>query len=263
MTGQTLKTPLLVMLLCLSGSYIHADDQIKNLHEQPVRLVADEWCPQHCQNNPKHKGYIVDIVERALETENVAYQLTYLPWLRAMALTQGGKYDALLTPLKNEFPEAIFNAETVGDQEYCIYTLNTDNWTYSKPSDFDGRQVAYLSSSGIGDLQHYFDNTDKVAVQTFPGGDDYVTQLFNFLKTQRTNSVIITSDVYGFSVKEKIIDDSYRSAGCLGHNYLHVALSPADRDRSMLIADLLDAGIRKLRESGELNLILERYGLRK
>ncbi|WP_426211561.1 hypothetical protein [Massilia sp. TWP1-3-3] len=31
----------------------------------PVRLVADDWCPQHCEGDTLRKGYIVDIVGHA------------------------------------------------------------------------------------------------------------------------------------------------------------------------------------------------------
>ncbi|HYX33720.1 MAG TPA: hypothetical protein VE954_11450, partial [Oligoflexus sp.] len=63
-----------------------------------VQLVANEWCPQHCEKNHEHKGYIIEIVVAAFAAEGITTQISYMPWLRAMHEVKKGNFDGLLTP---------------------------------------------------------------------------------------------------------------------------------------------------------------------
>lgn len=227
-----------------------------------VQLVANEWCPQHCKDGPL-KGYVVDIVGQALQEEGIAFELSYQPWLRALREVEKGRKDGILTPTVPGFSQFIYPEEAVGYQEYCFYAPRATHWTFRSNADLLGQRVAFLDESGLGAVEDYMaKNSGRIAVTRFaPGDQNYVDRIFQFLVTGRTDLVIITSDVYEFSVKNKMIPNEFRSAGCLGKEKMGVGLSKADEKRSLLIAKALDRGIRKLRQKGLLKDILEKYGL--
>jgi ABC-type amino acid transport substrate-binding protein len=228
----------------------------------PVQLVVNEWCPQHCSEG-KLKGYVVEIVEQALKEEGLPFQITYQPWIRALRDVEKGRKDAVLTPTVPGFPQFLYPEEAVGYQEYCFYAPRSSPWTFRTNSDLLGQRVAFLDESGLGPLEHYLaENQSRIHVTRFASGDrNYVDRIFQFLVTGRTDLVIITSDVFDFSVKHKVIPNEFRNAACLGKEKMAVGLSKANEKRSLLIGKALDRGIRKLRQKGQLKEILKKYGL--
>lgn len=228
---------------------------------KPISLVANDWCPQHCLKG-EWKGYVVDIVEAALKAEGLPFEISYQPWLRALREVQAGKKDGLLTPTVPGFPQFLYHEEAVGYQEYCIYSNRSSKWSYHTNSDLLGKRLAYLEESGFGSLDDYIaKHSQKIVTTKFTGDDNYPGRIFQFLSYKRTDAVIITSDVYEFSVKRKEIPDEFAVAGCLGKEKMAVGLTKVDEKRSRLIGKALDHGIRTLRKSGQLQAILTKYGL--
>lgn len=227
-----------------------------------VHLVVNEWCPQHCSQG-ELKGYVVEIVEQALKEEGVPFEISYQPWIRALRDVEKGRKDGVLTPTVPGFPQFIYPEEAVGFQEYCFYAPRSSPWTFRTNSDLLGQRVAFLDESGLGVIEQYMaENASRIGVTRFASGDgNYVERIFQFLMTSRTDLVIITSDVYDFSVKNKVIPNEFRKAGCLGKEKMAVGLSKADEKRALLIGKALDRGIRKLRQKGQLKEILKKYGL--
>lgn len=227
-----------------------------------VTLVADDWCPQHCQTDARRKGYIVDIVGQALAREGVRYSISYRPWTRALRLTEQGSFDGLLTPTVNGYPQFYFHSEAVGYQQYCFYVNADSPWTYRAPADLHGKRIAHLKESGFGDLEKYIDaNKDKIRIDEFVGSQGMIPRMFQFLAARRADAVIMTSDVYDMGLSDGAAGGVFKEAGCLANEKLAVGLSKANPERARWIAGKLDHGIRKLRASGELKTILARYGI--
>ena len=228
----------------------------------PVTLVADNWCPQHCQANGRRKGYVVEIVEQALAEEGVAVNIVYRPWIRALRQTESGTFDGLLTPTVGGYPQFIYHQEPVGFQQYCFYVNAGSSWRYRQPADLHGKRVAYLKESGFGELEKYLtEHKDMIGVESFTGSADVVARIFQFLAAARADTIIMTSDVYDWGVRSGDTPRGVTSAGCLANEKMAVGLSRARPERARLIAERLDSGIRKLRQSGRLKLILDDYGI--
>lgn len=147
---------------------------------KPVALVADDWCPQHCEFDKERKGYIVDIVGQALAAEVVPYTIVYRPWIRALRLTEQGTYDGLLTPTVESYPQFQFHQEAVGYQQYCFYVNADSGWTYSAPKDLLGKRVAYLKESGFGKLESYMAaNKRAIGIEEFASNEDFLRPAFS------------------------------------------------------------------------------------
>ena len=230
--------------------------------DRPVALAADDWCPQHCEGDPRREGYIVDIVGQALAAEGVPYTIVYRPWTRALRLTEKGVFDGLLTPTVNGYPQFLFHKEAVGYQQYCFYVNANSDWTYKAPADLLGRRIAHLKESGFGKLENYIAaNRRGIRVDEFVGSSGMTGRMFKFLAAGRADAVIMTSDVFDFGRRDSQALGAFKQAGCLANEKLAVGLSRADPERARKIADKLDSGIRKLRKSGQLKRILARYGI--
>lgn len=240
---------------------IFANESNISFIDKPILLVADNWCPQHCESDAKNKGYIVDIVSEALSEEKAPFKIVYAPWMRALRNVEDGVFDGLLTPTLS-YKNFLFHKEAVGYQQYCFYVNKDSEWRYTKMSDLLGKRIAHLKESGFGELDSYFkDNQKSIEVKEFVGDKDFTTKVFKFLSLDRADAIIITSDVYQYALKNKNITDSFITAGCLTNEKLSVGLSKHDKKRSSLIAETIDRGIIKLRKSGRLEEILKNYGI--
>jgi polar amino acid transport system substrate-binding protein len=229
---------------------------------RPVMLVADNWCPQHCEGDKTRKGYVVDIVEQALAAEGVPVTIVYRPWIRALRMTEAGSYDGLLTPTVKGYPQFRFHQEAVGYQQYCFYVNASSGWTYSSPSDLLGKRIAHLKESGFGELEKYMvKNKDAIHIEAFAGSHDVAHRIFQFLGAGRADAIIMTSDVHDWGVRSGAIAPTFRRAGCLAEEKMSVGLSAVSPERARLIGARLDSGIRTLRQSGKLKLILDEYGI--
>ncbi len=244
-----------------SGIALGVDSAAHPFKDKPIALVTNDWCPQHCAEG-ELKGYVIDIVEASLQEEKLPFEIAFQPWLRALRDVELGRKDGLLTPTVPGFSQFIYHEEAVGFQEYCFYAPRHSPWTFKTNADLLGQRIAFLEESGLGSLETYMkENVSRIHVTRFASDKSYATRLFQFLSSNRTDLVIITSDVYEFSLKRKIIADEFRSAGCLGKEKMSVGLSKINEARSRQIAKALDSGIRKLRKSGQLKEILSKYGL--
>lgn len=125
------------------------------LAQRRVALVADDWCPQHCESDPNRKGYIVDIVSGALDEEGIPHTIVHRPLTRALRMTEQGTFDGLLTPTVARYAQFQFHREAVGYQQYCFYVNADSPWTYSTPKDLLGKRVGYLTESGFGNLESF------------------------------------------------------------------------------------------------------------
>jgi polar amino acid transport system substrate-binding protein len=254
--------PCASLLVLLAGAPAAAASKAAADLSTPVSLVADNWCPQHCEGNDRRKGYVVEIVEQALAAEGVAVNIVYRPWTRALRQTEMGSFDGLLTPTVAGYPQFIYHQEPVGFQQFCFYVNAGSTWRYRQPADLHGRRVAYLKESGFGELEKYIaDHKDLVGGESFTGSQDVVSRIFHFLAAGRADAIIMTSDVYDWGVRSGDTPRGVSGAGCLANEKMAVGLSRARPERARLIAARLDSGIRKLRQSGRLKLILDDYGI--
>ncbi|MDM4768240.1 transporter substrate-binding domain-containing protein [Pelomonas sp. SE-A7] len=233
------------------------------LQKKPVALVANDWCPQHCEASKTEPGYIVDIVTQALQSQGVPFSLRYFPWPRAMRMVERGEADGLLTPTVPGFPQYLFHAQAVGYQQYCFYADKASPWRYSKPEDLQNRHIAMLADSGLGAVDDYIrTHRSSVTVTQITAPHDFAKQLFRFLGMKRADAVVLTTDVFDYGQSRGDIGPNFRAVGCLDTEKLAVGLTRRDEQRSRLIGKALDQGISRLRESGQLAKVLARYGLK-
>lgn len=233
------------------------------LHNKPVALVADDWCPQHCQNGTTKKGYVVDIVTQALELEGIPFTVQYVPWTRAMRMVERAEADGLLTPTVPGFPQFRYHRQAVGYQQYCFYVDKGTDWKFASYSDLLGKGVGMLADSGLGPLEGYLHaNRNSITVHELRADSDFTARLFKFLDSKRVDTVVLTSDVFEYNQAERVVGEGYKAAGCLDREKMAVGLSSRDTARSDLIGKALDSGISKLRKSGKLASILRRYGMK-
>jgi ABC-type amino acid transport substrate-binding protein len=109
----------------------------------------------------------------------------------------------LLTPTVAGYPQVLFGREAVGYQEYCFYTKKGNPWKFNTYKDLLGHRMSYLTESGLGKMEAFVQqNRKQISVFEFAGTAGFTRKIFDFLANDRTDAIIITSDVYSYSLKK-------------------------------------------------------------
>ena len=142
-------------------------------------------------------------------------------------------------------------------------TRQGSRWTYSGIDSLRPLHIGvvqgYDYGSSVQPYINHFASTDRVTLMT---GDNPLPRLIGLLKSQRIDVLLEDESVFRYCAARQDFSD-FRIAGDEGQsltaNNLYIAFSP--RPESRRYARILSQGMQRLRASGELQTILQRYGL--
>ncbi len=231
-----------------------------------IVIVGSDWCPYNCEMSAADKGYIVDIAKAVFEKAGHSVEYKTLPWARCIRDFEGGHSTGLVGASKTEervklgyvFPEV-----KVGVAENVFFVKSDDTWKYEG--------IKSLEKIGFGAIKDYSygDELDKYVVananaQTkvqIIAGDSALGQNFKKILAGRIDATVEDRAVGMYELKKQAISTQVKEAGGLGPDDLYIAFSPKI-EKSKEYAAILDKGVKELRASGELQKILDKYGLK-
>lgn len=229
-----------------------------------LRFGYSEACPHMCPNNV-NKGFVTDIVRVIYEGQGYNVSFVSLPWARATSYVLHGQLDGMLSASKLEVPQMIFPNLEVAMQNDCFIGRNSDTWQPSDLSSFIGRKT--LVFKGWFHEANYIKELGKEIYRKFfisiPLDPRYPERAVKMIQRQRVNSFWMDENVYEYYRNNLPImqKSKLRNLGCVAQQKLYLAISPVHHGRASIIAQQFDIGMTRIRKSGELKYILERYGL--
>jgi len=226
-----------------------------------ITIRTDMWAPYTDEPGEK-PGYMVEVAE-AIFTANgdkIDYQL--MPWTRCLEDVKKGTYDAVLGTDPDESPTFVYPVEALGVNQNAFYVKKGSSWKYTNTESF--KQIRLGLIDGYG----YYPELDSY-IETYKGnklfkatGDDALPKLLKMLKAGRLDAVIDNVNVMSSIIQNEKLENTIVSAGVVDHKSdLFMAFTPA-KDSSKDYAKIFDAGLVELRNSGKLQEILAKYGLK-
>ncbi|MBR9973062.1 substrate-binding periplasmic protein [Magnetospirillum sulfuroxidans] len=251
---MTLKMPfrwLAVILAALATAPAQAGDS--------VILTADHWCPHTCDPQSGHAGYMIDIAREALALAGLKTIYQLRPWATGLNEVRSGLADGIVGILPTEAPDLPRNHLALGRQANAIAVRADDTFSLDGLGSLAGRQIAtvkdYSYSAAIDSW--LLDHAPQVSAQS---GDHAAEGNLDRLLNQSVDTVLDDEAVLRETIIRTAKSTKVRIAGHLSGGSLHIAFSPA-RQRGKALADILDDGIARLRQTGRLAEILASYGL--
>jgi len=222
-------------------------------------IAADPWCPFNCEPGSDRPGVMVEIAREVFEP--LGYTVTYetINWSRALVETREGKFDAVFGATPGDAEDFVFpeSAQSVSGNAYFVRA--DDDWTYAKPEDLSGKTIGLIRDYAYGDEIQA--NIDAHAQAEYAGGEDPLTTNIKKLLAGRIDIVLEDASVFMYAANELGAGDKVRLVHSDDSGPIYIALSPA-KDHSKELAGHLDTGMAELRDSGKLNEILAKYGLK-
>ncbi|PIR34752.1 MAG: hypothetical protein COV36_00295 [Alphaproteobacteria bacterium CG11_big_fil_rev_8_21_14_0_20_44_7] len=258
------KTLLTITLaLCAIGFSASAEEAAK---KEEILIVADEWCPYTCEEGSDDAGFAVDVAREIFAENNVEMKYKTVSFARAKKGVLSGDFAGILNVNKAEAEGMIMPDEMTAISIYNFFTTSDSGWKYTgeeslKDATF-GAPAEYDNYPFNGYLERNKDNTKLVQMIA---DEDFMNILIDKMLKGRVSAIFNERSVVNYNLKKRGLEDKIVPAGIKGFpvegdvDYLYVGLSPKN-PKSEEYAAMLSEGIRKMRESGRMKEIADKYG---
>ena len=266
------KLVILVFCFFLFSSEMHATASEVTTGSSPdtkkeiITIVADTWCPYNCNPKSPHPGFMVDIAKKAFAKHNIEVEYSIVPWTRAIEETRKGMHSAIVGASDGDAPDFIYPSIHQGFMRNHFYVKKGNTWKY------DGiKSLGYIVLGLIADYS-YNDEIDKYISKykldpnriEMMSGDKALEINLSKIKRGKIGGTIEAKYVMEYYLSQNNLSDQYVEAGELpasDRDRLHIAFSPKNKKLSQKYANILSEETKKMRESGELQKILDIDGL--
>jgi polar amino acid transport system substrate-binding protein len=234
------------------------------LAQTTLTVRADYWAPYNGNPGEKPPGYVVEMMEAIYAPLKVKIDYQLMPWTRAVDEAGKGKVQAVIGALKADAPQLTFPQEPCGKSSIGFYTLASDAWVFSGPDSLTGKTLGVIADYSYSEqldayIKQHRADTKKISFTT---GDSALEQSIQMLRRGRIG--VFVEDLNVFEAKRAKLGlkkEDFRLAGQDNESSpIYVAFAPNLPETAKLVADW-DAGVKRLRASGELAKILATYGL--
>lgn len=224
-----------------------------------LRIISpDYWCPFSCKVGAQQEGFTIDILRAIFEPLGYRLEFSNANYSRALQSVRSGHSDGIPSVLKGEAPDFVFPNLAISRNRFCVYASLDSQWLYHRPTDLNNLRIGLIQGYDYGAaLSAWFaDHPQQISVQT---GDDLVQRLATMIRLQRLDGFIEEESLVMFLQRQQP-QLALRKAGCESEIYGFLGLAPGN-PRVAKISRQFDQGLRHLRQNGELEAIMARYGL--
>ncbi len=249
---QIRNTVLALWILFFLVSVVRADE---------IVLVADKWCPYNCAPGDELPGFMVDIAEYAFAKQGHTVRYQLLPWARAIATVRDGLFHGIIGTGRSETPDFVFPSIALGQASQTFYTRKGFSWSYEGLDSLNRITLGVINGYSYGKLlEHYIKpNTDSKRIQIV-SGKTALKQNIEKLTLGRIDALIEDKNVFQYHLHARAAPNEFSAAGVAYTENVYIAFSPK-LEQAQVYAALLDKAMTVLRKQGELQAILDKYGL--
>ena len=228
-----------------------------------IKLRADNWCPYNCDPAADKPGFLIEIARAVFAAAGHQIDYKLMPWTRTLEEVRKGTFAGAVGASQADAPDLVYGSVPLAIADTAFAVKKGRAFRYSGPAALDGLKVAAIKDYSYdgGEIDAYLKaNADKGDHIQFNAGDDAGPANLKKLMLGRVDIVVENPMVLAYAVRQLNLTDQIEIIPVGAPNDIFVAFSPAD-PKAKQWAELLSAGMTKLRQSGELATILARYGL--
>jgi len=255
-----IKVTLALLLLGLTTPSI-AENKDQIAPKQLIHIDAIDWCPQICLD-PKHPGYVVELVNKIFENTQYQLSINIYPWSRAIKNVSLGKADALLSPAKSEAPNLLYPQLSVGYQQMCFFTRYKSNWRYDGINSLKGLQIGIATDTSIEELNDYVKN-HPWQFQFQPYHERYLAQNIAKLEKGRMDAFLFTKNSTLFALHKLQKQSNIKEVGCVSRAPIYMAFTPLanKKGKTSIMMSVFDRNLAALKKTPYIKNLMASYHL--
>jgi len=226
-----------------------------------LTVRADNWPPYNGVPTAKNPGYMIEVLKEIFEPQGIMVDYQLMPWTRACNDVNAGKYDAVVGTDKSENSNMVFPKESFGNMVSTMFVRNDSTWRYAGVESLAGKRLGVIDGYSYSEeLDPYIEKNkgSKVFAAT---GDDALPMLIKMLQAGRIDVLVDDANVMRFTMAG-LGTKNIVAAGKVDNEATALEFGLSNKSKTSAdYARKFDEGINKLRASGRLAEILNKYGV--
>lgn len=257
----------LTVLLGIGGELVEeakGEESAKEEERDTVTLVADSWMPINGDPTSETPGYAIEIAQAVFRKEGMKLEYRLLPWKRALTLVKQGQYDGAVGVGTSESKGLVVPSEPIGISTTAFLGRKGETWRYRGIDSLRGRKLgAILGYEYVEEVDTYIEGHKNTTAVQLADGENALEMNIRKLQAGRIDTLISEEIVFFWTLRSMgLSPDEFVNLGQAGGgDPLFIAFTPIRQERSERLAAILSRGIVAMRASGDLEVILSRYGL--
>lgn len=221
-----------------------------------VKAATVDWAPYY-GSTLKNGGVIAGLARGAFKAQGHEFEVDFMPWKRAVAMTEKGRYDAVLGAYYTEERAKTFSYSTpfydiaIGIMAKPRHGIER----YDSLKDLTGYTIGYNDGYAYSEN---FENADYLKKDPASNQTLSVRKFFR----DRVDMVAMARGIFRYEtsqLKGASLDDVVFLEPPLKVAKLHMMFSPKTDNAEALVADF-NAGLTKIKENGTYQEILKAHG---
>jgi len=228
-----------------------------------ITLVADAWPPYNGGEDDELEGYMIDVAREVFGAEGYTVDYVIVPWKRALSGSLSGRYDGAVGTTKLEGAGLVFPGQELLRSRIAFYVRQDSAWKFSGPSSLDGVSLGVARGYDYTDWLNVYivENESRPDRIQILEGHFPLRQNIRKLLAGRIDVMAGDEGCTRYTaIREGVLDQLTMAGRDPEENWCYIAFTPA-REQGAKYAEILDAGIQRLRRNGRLDAILARYGV--
>ena len=228
-----------------------------------ISIRADPWLPYNGVGQRKPDGYMIDLAKRIAQTHGHSVNYNNMPWDDAIAAVRKGEYDCVVGAAKDDAPDFAFPSESWGKSSNAFWGIAESSWRFTGLDSLQDIRLLVLEGYSYSEsLDAYIEEhaNDGKVVTINPIRRAANTAISN-LVARKAEVFVEDVNVMQQTLRGMQMEDRVINLGALDElTDVYIACTPA-KPRGAEFAQMFSEGIKALRKSGELQKILDGYGL--
>ncbi len=247
----------LVMLCSVATAAMAQDTPSKTL-----TIEADEWCPINCAPGSGQEGVGIELARKIFEPLGYKVNYSIVPWTQALSDVRSGHVDAAVGAGPQDDSTLMFPSNAILNITDDFYVLNGNPWRYQGPYTLKDKRIGVITAYGYGPVVEQFisENKSRANVIYEASGNDALSDNIAKLRAGKIDILIESKPVMDYTLRKKGAEGQISWAGGIAQSPVYLAFSPGGSN-SRFFSTQYDAGIKRLKASGELDTIYRNYAL--
>ncbi|WP_164880833.1 substrate-binding periplasmic protein [Aestuariirhabdus litorea] len=228
-----------------------------------LRLAADSWYPYNGDPRSDHPGYMIELAREITREAGHGVDYRLLPWSRSLLEARKGNVDCVVGAFRGDAPDFLYPDQSMGREDTAFFSLAANrHLNISSVEELEGVRIAVINGYSYGDQIDEFVKRNRTSSQLMiTSGNTPLARNVRLLLAGRVELLIASPNALKATLKQMSLEDAVVEVGRMNNpEELYIACAPGS-DRAEYFVRLLSDGVKRLRASGRLQQILDRYGL--
>ncbi len=249
-----LRAPFALCLLLFAGV----------VGAEKISIRADPWLPYNGVGSKAPAGYMIDAARLIARANGHTIEYLNLPWDDALVAVRRGDYDCVVGAAIDDADDFMFPQVSWGKSQNAFWGMAETSWRYTDISSLESVRLAVIVDYTYSDeLDAYIAaHADDGKIVVIKGARRATMSAVSNLVARKADVFVEDLNVMQQTLAAMGMTDRVINLGTLDDlTDVYIACTPA-HPRGKQYAQMFSDGLVKLRASGELQKILDSYGLK-